>query len=152
MPIKFGGVDRYQYQWPDGTVETYDAVFYDVSFGDRRHSVIIGFTNREAFGRERRRVVIFVDDHPEAEFAGADDYDQTGHLVAMIRRPDGKFMDISSVHSEYAGLPVVEHSSCISRSLGGRDGIAALVVTSDDHKTMIKHALIQSKWRGARRT
>jgi hypothetical protein len=153
VPIRFDHVEtKYQYRWPDGSVENYEAVFYDVSFGDRRHRVIIGFTNREAFGRERRRVVIFVDGWPEVEFAGADDYDLTGRLVAMIRRPDGAFMHISSVSSEYAALPVVEHSSCIDRSYGGRDGTAALVVTSDDHKTMIKHALIQSKWRRARRT
>ncbi|MEM2352494.1 MAG: hypothetical protein QXT26_08820, partial [Thermoproteota archaeon] len=112
----------------------------------------IGFTDRVAFGKVRKRVIVFVDDHPEAEFAEADDYDQTGHLVAMIRNPDGKFMDINKVHSEYIGLPVVEHSKCIDKSLGGRVGTAALVVTGEDHKIMIRHALIQSKWRGARKT
>lgn len=152
MPIKVTSVrSEYEYRWPDGTVENYDTISYDAVFGDQRHEVMIGFAERRAFGRDRKRVVIFVDGWPEVEFAGADDYDRTGRLVAMIRRPDGKFMDINDVYSEYVGLSVVEHSRCIDRSLGGRDGTAALVVTSDDHKAMIRHAFIQSKWRSARR-
>lgn len=113
--------------------------------------ILVGFTDRRAFGKVRKRVIVFVDGWPEAGFAGTDDYDKTGHLVAMIKRPDGKFMDINRVHSEYMGLPVVEHTSCIDRSLGGRTGTAALIVTSNEHKTMIKHALIQSEWKRARK-
>lgn len=89
--------------------------------------------------------MIFIDGWPEA-----DDYSQTGHLVAMIKKPDGTFMSIKDVHSEYFGLPILDHSSCINKSFGGREGTAALVVTEDDHKTMIRHAIIQSKWRRAR--
>lgn len=152
MAIKLVRVrSGYQYHWPDSSIESYEAIVYEADFGDRRHEIVIGFTEREAFKRVRRRVIVFVDGHPEVEFAAADDYDQTGHLISMIRNPDGTFMSINNVHSEYAGLLVVDHSSCIDKSLGGRAGTAALVVTSDDHKTMIKHALIQSKWRRARR-
>lgn len=141
--------DDYEHRWPDGDVERFKAVFYDVVFEGQRRKVVIGFTERKAFGRRRRRVIVFIDEHPTVEFAGADDYDQLGHLVALIKRPDGKFMKIDEVnlYIEYAGMTVSEHSRFIDKSLGGREGAAALVVTEDDHKAMIKHALIQLKWR-----
>jgi len=94
MPIKFVETKKFQYCWPKGPVEDYDGIIYDVTFHGEKHIVLIGFTMREAFRKRRRRVVVFIDNKPEAEFAGADDYDQTGHIVAMIKRPDGKFMKI----------------------------------------------------------
>ncbi|MEM3641417.1 MAG: hypothetical protein QXH37_05815, partial [Candidatus Bathyarchaeia archaeon] len=144
MPVKFAGIKRFEYRWPDGSRERYNAIAYDVIFFGLKHNVLVCFTTRKAFGRKRRRVVIFIDGWPEAEFAEADDYSQTGHLVAMIKKPDGTFMSIKDVHSEYFGLPILDHSSCINKSFGGREGTAALVVTEDDHKTMIRHAIIQS--------
>ncbi len=151
MPIKLRSVGKYTHTFPDKTTENYDAIFYDAEFGDWRGEIIIGFTYREAYGRSRRRVVVFIDKHPEAEFVGSDDYDKTGHLVALIRRRDGKYMRINGIHPIYAGFNIVNHSSQISKNLGGREGFAALLVTEDDHKTMILHAIIQSTWRRARK-
>lgn len=148
--VRLAGVkDRYEHHWPDGSVEEFKVVSYDVVFEDHGHEVMIGFTEREAFGRTRRRVVVFIDGHPIVEFAGADDYEQLGHLIAIIKKPDGKYMRMNEVnlYIEYAGMTVAEHSRFIDKSLGGKEGVAALVVTEDDHKAMIRHALTQLKWR-----
>jgi hypothetical protein len=142
-------IKRHVYEWPDGR-EVYNAVVYEVRFHGLKHRVLIGFTKREAFQKNRRRVVVFVDDYPEAEFAGADNYADSGLVVAMIRNPDGKYMKTDDIHSEYYGMPVADHSQYISKDFGGREGTAALIVAEDDHRTMIRHALIQSRWRKAR--
>jgi len=151
MSIKFAGVkDNFTHKWPDGCIEEYEAISYKVYFDNKEHDVVIGFTERKAYGKTRRRIIVFIDGKPEAEFVATDDYDYTGHLVAIIKTPEGKLMDISRIHSEYIGLPVVEHARHINKSLGGKSGKAALIVTADDHKTIIKHAIIQSKWRKAK--
>jgi len=148
MTVKLVKVDsQYTYSWPDGSTEVYKAVIYNVVFSGQSREVLIGFTEREAYGAIRRRVVVFVDGHPEAEFCGTDDYDVTGRLVAIVRGPDRKLMDIDKISVEYVGLPVVEHSTVIAR---GRKGKAGLVVTECDHDLMIRHALIQSEWRRVR--
>ena len=116
MTIKLVEVDgKYQYTWPDGNKETYNAIIYRAKFGDREGKVVIGFTERVAYKKLRKRVVVFVDGYPEVEFAGTDDYDTTGNLVALIKKPDGKLMRIGEIHSEYSGLSVVDHSSQISK-------------------------------------
>jgi hypothetical protein len=149
MAIKLVGVNKeYTYTWPDGNIEIYNAVIYEAEFGDWKGEIVVGFTEREGYGKLRKRAIVFINGHPEAEFVGTDDYDKTGHLAALIKRPDGKFMRIDEIDRRYAGFNVVNHSSQIRE---GREGFAALLVSSDDHKTMIQHALIQWEWRRARR-
>jgi len=144
MAIKLVKVDpQYTYRWPDGSIETYKAVVYNV----QSREVSIGFTQKKAYGTMRGRVVVFVDGYPEAEFCGADDYDITGRLVAVIKRPDGKYMDMNELNEEYVGLPIFDHSTIITKGFKGKVG---LVATEYDHDLMIRHALIQSKWRRAR--
>ena len=148
MTIKLTGViPKYAYKFPDGSTVTYKAVVYDVTLSGQRHEVLIGFAETKVFGTKRRGVVVFVDGHPEAEFVGADDYHVTGRLVAVVRRPDRKYMDVKDLHPEYVGLPVFDHSTFIAKGFKGKAG---LVVMECDHDLMIRHALIQTKWRKAR--
>jgi predicted transcriptional regulator len=148
MAIKIDRVDEnYKHRFPDGNVYTYHAVVYEVRSSDRSYRAVIGFTEKGKYGKLRTIADVFINGHHEAEFVGTDDYDMTGNLVALIKGPDGDFMHIKKIDQRYAGFNVVDHSSQISE---GKKGCAALLVSSEDHRTMIQHALIQREWRRAR--
>jgi hypothetical protein len=67
---------------------------------------------RPTYGRDRRRIVVWIDNHPHVEFLGADDFGQTGEVLAEIKIPGDKgermcrYPD-EAVPERYAGLSVV---------------------------------------------
>ena len=78
------------YQWPQG-LEKYDYfVEYEALAEDGRHTIKIGFCERFTYGRNRIRVIIWIDEHPHAEFFGADDYENSGEVLSEIKVPGDK--------------------------------------------------------------
>jgi len=77
---------NYIYQWPCGNEEPYPHwVDYRAIGVDGEHTVRIGFRARHTYGRDRKRVVVWIDGHPHAEFFGADDFDSSGDILAEIK-------------------------------------------------------------------
>ena len=77
---------NYQFIWPDGTIEIYQNwIKYKALEVDGQHEVKIGFGSREVYGQERVRVIVWIDEHPHAEFFGADDFSASGEVLSEIR-------------------------------------------------------------------
>jgi hypothetical protein len=101
--------------------------------------VRIGFGTRFAYGQERKRVVVWIDGHPHAEFVGADDFDRSGEVLSEIKLPGDRGERLCRYLSEpvperYAALPLVGLPTRISGP--GVHKAWAVVVSIADHKTL----------------
>ena len=76
------------YRWPSGAEEPYPHwIDYRAVSENGQHTVHIGFGARHTYGRDRKRIVVWIDNHPHAEFLGADDFDSSGDVLAEIKVP-----------------------------------------------------------------
>jgi hypothetical protein len=90
-----GDHPNFHHVWPDGVDESFrDAHIYRV--GDYPYDVVLGWTNRAAWGRLRSRAVVFRviggDRYPWAEFVETDD-DRYSAGVFDPRRPRAQVAD-----------------------------------------------------------
>jgi hypothetical protein len=137
----------YAYRWPAGNLEPYPHwVEYRALAADGTHTVRIGFGTRTTYGRDRRRVVIWIDGHPHAEFLGADDFEQSGDVLAEIRIPGatGERMcryPEEPVPERYAGLPVVGLPTRVSGP--GVHNAWAVVASIADHRVLFALAALR---------
>ena len=108
------------------------------------------FGERDAYGRDRKRVAILIDDQVQAEFFGSDNFQYTGDLISelkveengkvkMCRYPD------DAIPVRYALFPLVGIPLLVNAS-GVHNAWAALVNISD-HKKLIAFALLKEEER-----
>jgi hypothetical protein len=150
--------DGESYQWPEER-ERYSS--YRVFIGTTRaegavHIGLGGTLRKNKWGRDRKYVVAFRSSgspqQPLAEFAAADDYEETRELVAVIRGSDGgrrmygagdPLPDVykerfrTEIYSERVVYPGVWNK-------------VVVVAREDDDETMLNHALIQGRRRYGR--
>lgn len=109
--------------------------------------MVVAFTSRPVFNRDRRRVIIFFDDYPAVEFNATDDYATTDELLSLIRRRDGRdyYSSDEPTPSEYMGFNTTVYSKRIRQP--GAYHCIAIVVNIADTRSMLQHALIQWGWR-----
>lgn len=130
----------FTYEWPDET-ETYDFyVEYAAVAEDGRHDVRIAFGKRPAYGRERVRVIVFIDGYPYAEFFGADDFESSGEMLSEIRvrRPEGERIcryPHDPIPERYTMFRVVGLPTRINYP--GVHNAWAVVTNIGDHETMV---------------
>ena len=104
--------ENYSHRWGDGSHELYPHwIEYRAIAADGEHRVRIAFGKRSTYGRDRRRVVVLIDGYPQVEFLGADDFDQSGDVLAEIKVPGTTGERICRYREEaiperYSGLPV----------------------------------------------
>jgi hypothetical protein len=143
------------YQWPS-TREHY--LRYRVFIG-RTHAegavhIGLGETIRKnKWGRDRKYVVAFLSSgspqQPLAEFVAADDYEETGELVAVIRGSDGG----RRMYGPGDALPGVYQERFRTQMYNERvvyPGVwnkVVVVAREDDDATILNHALIQGRRR-----
>ena len=137
---------NFTYQWPECT-ETYDYfVEYTAMDEEGEHTVKIGFGRRHTYGRDRIRIVVWIDDHPHAEFLGADDFEQSGEVLSEIKVPGDvgericRYPD-ESIPERYAmfnvvGLPLRVQNRGVHQAW-------AVVSNIADHKTLITLATLR---------
>ena len=129
----------YRYQWPSGNEESFIYMDYKAIGTDGEHYVRIGFCDRKTYGEVRRRVVLWIDDHPHAEFVGADDFKQSGEVLSEIKVPGNKgermcrYPD-EPVPERYAGLPIIGLPTRVTGP--GVHGAWAIIANIADHHTM----------------
>lgn len=135
----------FEYQWPKGKPEPMILIEFFVHPGFR---VGLGFTMRFVFGQNRKRVNAFVNGHPEAEFVGTDDYEATGEVIGIIKKPGSQahYKPNESLPDEYRGMPTVIYRDRIQWQ--GAFNSRSLLVNIADFPRMIKHAFIQAGWAG----
>ena|SRR5918995_7499211 len=146
------------YQWPEER-ERYSSyrVFIGTTRAEGAVHIGLGETLRKnKWGRDRKYLVAFRSSgspqQPLAEFAAADDYEETRELVAVIRGSDGgrrmygagdPLPDVykerfrTEIYSERVVYPGVWNK-------------VVVVAREDDDETMLNHALIQGRRRYGR--
>ena len=134
--------NNYNYAWPDGNEENFDlAVTYKAFSEAGNHNITIGYSYRNTYGRDRRRVVVWIDDYPHAEFLAADDFDKTGEVLSEIRFCERE--DESMRMCRYGDDAIPQRYSMfrtdsLKRRVSG-DGVHdawAIVSNISDHTTM----------------
>jgi len=138
---------HYQYTWPSGDIEDYPSwIEYQASAPDGDRLVRIGFGIRPVYGKERARVVVWVDGYPQAEFLGADDFDASGEVLSEIKVAG----DPGERMCRYPSEPVPERYSALSvvglptRVAGpGVHSAWAVVANVSDHRSMIALAALR---------
>lgn len=101
-------VSGFTYRWPE-LAETFEfAIELTVAVAGAHRHVRMGFGNRSAYGRFRRRMVVFVGAEPVAEAVAADDYPHSGMLVGLLKDADGRMIQPGEpLPDVYTGFPIV---------------------------------------------
>jgi hypothetical protein len=146
------------YQWPEQR-ERYSRyrVFIGTTRAEGAVHIGLGETLRKnKWGRDRKYVVAFRSSgspqQPLAEFAAADDYEETRELVAVIRGSDGG----RRMYGAGDPLPDVYKERFRTQMYSERvvyPGVwnkIVVVAREDDDETMLNHALIQGRRRYGR--
>ena len=137
---------KFEYQWPKDK-ETFDRVVeYKALAKDGTHHVSIGFCRRPVYGKDRLRVVVWIDGHPHVEFFGADDFDKSGEVLSEIKVPGRRAERIC----RYPNEPIPERYNMFNAvglpvriSARGIHNAWAVVANIADHKTMISLAALR---------
>lgn len=139
--VGISGVGRnFLYNWPKDQENFDHYLDYRAVAEDGKHRVRLGFCQRFTYGRDRLRVVVWIDDHPHAEFLGADDFEKSGEVVAEIKVPGERGERIC----RYPHEPIPERYTMFNveglklrvRGKGVR-GAWSVVANVGDHETMI---------------
>jgi hypothetical protein len=151
-------VDRREgqaYQWPE-TLEHYE--HYDVYRGEtqREGAVFISLgraVRPGAWGADRVYVVSFLSQRapqtPLAEFLAADDYAETGELIAVIRGSDGgrkMYGPAENLPPAYKQFRIATYRDRVHAK--GAWNKLAVVAAEADTDVILNHALIQARRRG----
>ena len=137
---------NFMYKWPEGP-ETFDLfVDYEIGSDDGKHDVRVGFCKRRTYGKDRARVVVWIDGHPHAEFLGADDFEKSGEILSEIKVPGAKGERMlkypeDPIPERYAmfnivGLPLRVKGKGVHKAW-------AVVTNIADHETLITLAALR---------
>lgn len=137
-----GAGTKWKYDWPEGS-ETFDWIEFQARTQEGVIPVRIGYCKRRVYGRERARVVVFIDGHPHAEFLGADDFDKSGDVLSEIRVPGDQGLRMcrypdDAVPERYSGFNVCGLPTRVSGP--GLRNAWAVVANVSDVRTMINLA------------
>lgn len=137
---------NFKYKWP-ADKENYDHfIDYRALSENGKHSIRIGFCKRLTYSKKRIRVVVWIDEHPHAEFLGADDFNKTGEVLSEIKVPGDTGERICRYPDEpipgrytmfnTMGLPVRVNAKGVHNAW-------AVVSNIADHKSMISLAALR---------
>lgn len=142
----FTQIGPFDYRWPkseDHFEEGYETMR---AINGREHTFRIGCTSREAAGRVRRKIVVWVNNWPVVEFTGGNEYESDGLLAGIIKTPKGKQLHPSDkVPEEYRSFRVDRYDSIVQGRYASRN--MAVIVDKDDLESMIRHAIIRATWK-----
>jgi excisionase family DNA binding protein len=137
----------FSYKWPDGTIEKYPEAYEgNVKTDNAQIQVNVGIGERFAAGKNRKRVVVFLDRRPTVEFAGVDDFDTSRLIASVITIRNRKRLKPGQrIPDEYRPFQLVRYNTVIT----GPRAMSAMGVLAkiDDFATMVSHALIRAKFR-----
>jgi len=143
----FTQIEPFDYQWPKDQEHFENGYETTRTINGRSHTFRIGFTNRQAAGQMRRRVVVWIDNWPLVEFAGGNNYESDELLVGIIKVKGGKQLRPSGkIPGEYKDFHIARYDSIVQGPYASRN--MAVIVSKDDLESMIRHALIRAQWKG----
>jgi len=139
---------NFNYKWPKDE-EMYNHYVEYIARDDNggEHTIGIGFGMREVYKRNRTRVVVWIDNHPQIEFFGADNFGETGEVLSEIKAYDEErgehicrypYEAIPEPYTNFNidGLPLRVKEKGVHKAW-------AIVANIADHKTMIEAAEIR---------
>lgn len=143
--VSFDKIGRYKYRWPAG-IEEYDGIHYNAEINGTKVPIIVGFTKKEAFGKPRKKIIVFIKDQPIVEFAETDNYEKTGLVIGVLKKPRSEEMYKinDELPSELEKFKLVYHKDYIQ---DGFDRIGILL-SSSDIQGMIEYALTKARLEG----
>ncbi len=150
MEVRLLGEEKLEFRWPDGVVEEYNpAERYSVVSDGEVLELLIGHGWRQAFGRRRRRVIVFDGDGlwPIIELVGTDDYERTKDLVWPLKRPgtNAQYGEGSKPNPDFLTFTMVRFPELVTGPHAFR-GRAALV-SEQDTGTILRLALVRRRHR-----
>lgn len=136
----------FEHIWPDGLKENYDATFEGTAAdGSRNRYVKIGFTVRRSAGMDRRRAVIFVDGYPTVEFIGANDFESSKMMASVVKDVSRRQVPVGGrLPPEYSAMNTAKFSEYVKGPRASTN--TAVICSADDLETMVKHALIRTRY------
>jgi hypothetical protein len=142
----FTEIGPFEYQWPAAKEQFESGYETTRNINGRVHTFRLGFTNRQAAGRMRRRIVVWINNWPVVEFAGGNNYESDGLLAGVIKTRDRKQLRPSAkIPEEYKGFHVARYDSIVQGAYASRN--MAVIVQKDDLESMIRHAVIRGTWK-----
>lgn len=135
-------LSAFTYRWPTDTESFAGGWQFAVLANGRTFDVKLGFGRRPAYGRDRARVVVWVNGQPQVEGAGADDYDESGALISMLRIEGGRMPEhLGELPTGYEGFEVVVARDEIRAPYSMR--WLAVRLSQDDLTGWVRHALLR---------
>lgn len=138
-----------KYPWPTETETFTEGMWYDVSWETGRARVLVAWSNRYAWGKERGRIIVFEQTgasfYPWAEFVEADD----GSYVSNIpnpTKPKSTLKDGDELPAHLVGEKVRRTDVCFGSVKNGPS--LRLVLNRSDEEAMITHAQWVASLRG----
>lgn len=143
---EFNEIGAFDFQWPQ-SVEHFDEGYSVIQAVDGRPIKFrIGFTDREAAGKMRRRATVWMDERPLVEFAGGDDYERNGLLASVIKlRSNKQLTPYQNIPKEYRGFRVARYDSIVRGRFASKN--MAVIVHKNDLRAMLKHTVIRARWK-----
>ena len=121
----------FTYRWPDSTETFESSTDITLAVAGRSHQLRVAVCDREAYGRPRRRIVVFAGSQPLAEAVGTDDYPRSRTLAGLLKDADGRMVRPGEpVPEVYEGFPLVDFSDEVTGPYT-RTAIAALLREDD---------------------
>ena len=143
-------IGPFDFKWPnkDGVdkSEHYDKGYEATKIlNDHEYTFKIGFGNRKSSGKIRRRVTIWLGNRAVVEFAGSNDYPDSGLLAGIIRLKNGKQLVSQRIPEEYKEFRL-QRFNTIVRGPRASTGMA-VIVKDNDLDSMLDHAVIRATWK-----
>jgi excisionase family DNA binding protein len=145
--IKLQEAPAFQYMWPNRFTEEY-ALAYEGTFEDasRHFEVKVGVGEREAAGKNRKRVLVLLNGRPTVEFAGIDDFEKSKLVASLITLPNKKRLKPHQpIPKEYRSFDVRQYNSLIKGPRAAKT--MAVVAKIDDLDTIVLHAINRAIYR-----
>ena len=140
----------FHFTWPNGRTEEYSEAYEGTANdGDMQFEVKIGVCERPAAGMNRKRVTVFLNGRPTAEFVGADDFEESKRVASLVVLPNKKRLRPNqTVPTEYRPFDLVRYNSVVK---GPRAATTMAVLSQiDDTDTIVAHAVIRANYRDRR--
>jgi len=140
--------NRFTFHWPAGTEEYNRCIEVQVSSGEflRPQRLCIAYGFRQAFGKLRRRILVFRNEADVlAEFVGEDDWEQSQQVATFLRRTGTrKYLRLTDpIPPRYMRLNVVESTSVITGPYAPR--CFAALADEKDMATIVAAAIAREK-------
>jgi excisionase family DNA binding protein len=148
--VKLDTVPNFFHTWPDKKKEKFtDAREGIAEYAGLTYHVKLGFTTRNSAGKVRRRSLVLINRYPSVEFVSAGVDDDNGLMASIIKDRLAKQLPVGAdAPHEYADLRTGPYQDIVV-GRGAPNGLA-VICSSDDVETMVRHALIRYRYRAER--